>query len=138
MIIVDTNIVSEVMRTAPAPVVIEWLNRQETLALFLASTSIAEIEYGLAMMPSGKRRNGLRKAFDQFVTEAFEHRILVFDRESAAAYGELMGKRKQKGRPMSVQDGQIIAIAKVHGFAIATRNIKDFKECGIKLINPFE
>jgi len=137
VIIVDTNILSEFMTSPPASSVFEWLNAQDTLALFLTSITIAEIGFGLRVMPMGKRRQLLQESFEQFVATAFDSRILSFDEPAARMYGEVKGYRKEIGRPLSDLDGQIAAIARTNGFAVATRNIKDFEECGIELINPF-
>ena len=89
-------------------------------------------------MPKGKRRQLLSERFIQFVDKAFTQRLLAFDEAAAQAYGELMAHRKDIGRPMSSMDGQIAAIALSKGFSVATRNIKDFEHCDIKLINPFD
>ena len=138
MIIADTNIISEIMKTAPSRVVLEWLNAQDTESLFLTTITIAEIGYGLRILPDGKRRRLLAERFERFIAYAFEQRILSFDEAAARVYSDIMGHRKEIGRPMSVPDGQIAALARANGFGIATRNIKDFEECQIKLINPFQ
>jgi predicted nucleic acid-binding protein len=138
MIILDTNVVSEVMKPQPNPSLIDWLNRQETASLHLTTITLAEIGYGLHVMPDGNRRRSLEGRFDKFMAEAFDQRILAFDVVSARLYGELMGHRKLLGRPMSILDGQIASIARAKRFAVATRNVEDFEECGVSLINPFE
>ena len=137
MIILDTNIISEFMTSPPASSVLELLNAQDSLSLSLTTISIAEIGFGLRMMPMGKRRRLLEERFEQFVTTAFESRILSFDEAAARKYGEIKGHRKEIGRPLSDLDGQIAAIARANGFVIATRNTKDFEACGVQLINPF-
>ncbi len=88
-------------------------------------------------MPVGKRRQLLNDRFKQFITRAFKSRILTFDEAAAQVYGDIKGYRKEIGRPLSDLDGQIAAIARAKGFVVATRNIKDFEECGVELINPF-
>ncbi len=139
MILLDTNIISEIMRPAPSQAVLNWLNRQEPQTLYLSTITIGEIEYGLRILPDGKRRNALRQLFNRFVSQAFSQRILPFEEKAARLYGEIMGQRKELGRPMSIPDGQIAAIAVSQGIAaIATRNIRDFEECGIALINPYQ
>lgn len=105
--------------------------------LYLPSITIAEIGYGLQVLPDGKRRSKLQGKFDLFVKSAFAQRILGFDHPAADAYAEIMSNRKLAGRPMSILDGQIAAIAKSQNLAVATRNIKDFESCGLELINPF-
>ena len=137
MIILDTNVVSEFMTSPPASAVLNWLNAQETTSLFLTTITIAEIGFGLRTLPKGKRRDLLTERFEQFVTTAFEQRILPFDEDAARVYGEVLGYRREIGRPISSLDGQIAAIARSRGFSVATRNIKDFEDCQVDLINPF-
>jgi len=137
MIILDTNVVSEFMTSPPASSVLDWLNIQDTASLFLTTITIAEIGYGLCSIPEGKRQKLLGERFDQFVATAFDERILPFDIDAARIYGAVLGHRREIGRPMSSLDGQIASIARSRGFAVATRNIKDFEECQIELINPF-
>jgi len=138
MIIVDTNVVAELMKGSPAPSVLSWVNDQETSELFLTTITIGEIGYGLEILPQGKRRLQLEQGFDRVIVEAFTGRILTFDEEAARQYGVVMGRRKRSGRPLSVMDGQIAAIARAKGCAVATRNVRDFVECGVEIINPFE
>lgn len=137
-IIVDTNIVSELMKPTPSKSVINWLNLQEASLLFITTITIAEISYGLHILPAGKRRDCLEEAFNNAISDAFKHRILSFEENAAHMYGKIMGHRKGLGRPLSVADGQIAAIARIHGTAIITRNTRDFSDCGLELFNPFE
>ena len=137
MIVLDTNIVSEVMKVSPSKWVIEWLNAQESSSLFLSTVTIGEIEFGLRVLPDGQRRRSLKERFEQFVSQAFTQRVLDYDESAARTYGEVMGYRRELGRPLSVPDGHIASIARAHGFAVATRNVSDFEECGIELINPW-
>ena len=137
MIILDTNVVSEFMTSPPAGPVLHWLNAQDTASLYLSTITIAEIGFGLNVMPAGKRRRLLRERFEQFVAAAFDQRILSFDQDAARIYGEILGHRREIGRPMSNFDGQIAAIARSKGFGVATRNVGDFEECGVLIINPF-
>ena len=138
MILLDTNIISEMMRTSPSTNVIKWINHQEATQLFLTSITIAEITYGICALPTGNRREQLENAFNQATEEAFKHRILSFDEAAGHCYGKLMAKRKELGRPMSILDGQIAAIAIAKSMNLATRNLRDFFDCGLNLINPFE
>lgn len=138
MILLDTNVVSAVMAPAPTTAVIEWLNRQETVTLYLSTITIAEIGYGLWNLPEGKRRRSLEERFKKFVAEGFEQRILDFNKPAAHLYAEVMGRRKAMGRPLAVLDGQIASIARANDLAIATRNVRDFEECGLEIVNPFE
>ena len=138
MILLDTNVVSEVMKTQPAEAVVAWLNGQDSGRLYISVTTIGEITYGLRTLPDGKRRSGLRERFERFVVLAFDQRVLAYDESAARVYGELMGDRKELGLPMSVPDGQIAAIARLNHLAVATRNVLDFEHCGIDVLNPFE
>jgi predicted nucleic acid-binding protein len=137
VIVIDTNVLSEFMASPPAEAVVEWLNIQDAAHLFLTTISIAEIGFGLRVMPDGRRRRLLSDRFEQFVATAFASRVLSFDEDAARAYGEIRGHRRELGRPMSAFDGQIAAIAKTRGYAIATRNVRDFGDCGLELIDPF-
>ena len=137
MIVLDTNVVSAVMMPSPPPSVISWLNDQPSDLVFLPTVAIAEIAYGLQALPEGKRRRGLRERFERFVAEGFGQRILAFGEPAAHEYGALMAHRRSIGRPMSVLDGQIAAIARTAGAAVATRNVRDFQECGLTILDPF-
>jgi predicted nucleic acid-binding protein len=125
------------MRATPSPAVLAWLNEQASATLFVSTVIIAEIEYGLRVLPDGTRRSGLRDRFEQFLEQAFEGRVRNFDQAAARSYGEVVGGRREIGRPMSVPDGQIAAIARSRGYAVATRNVDDFEDCGLTLVNPF-
>ncbi len=138
MIIVDTNVVAEMMKPSPDLSAVSWLNDQESAALFLTTITIGEIGYGLEILPRGRRRLHLEQGFERVIAEAFAGRILAFDEEAARHYGVVMGRRRALGRPLSIQDGQIASIARARGFAVATRNVRDFVECGVEVINPFE
>lgn len=138
MIVLDTNVVSEVMKPSPKQAVVDWLNSQETSRLYVSTITLAEIGYGLHVMPEGKRRRSLEDRFDNFVADGFDQRVVGFDMAAARLYGEVMGRRKELGRPMSILDGQIASIARAHHAAVATRNVSDFDECGLTLLNPFE
>ena len=137
MILIDTDVISEVMKVSPRLQVLEWLNHQDSNALYISAITIGEIEYGLRILPDGRRRLELKERFERFISAAFTQRILAFDESAARTYGDVMGLRKELGRPMGVPDGQIAAIARSGGLAIATRNTSDFEECGVDLINPF-
>ncbi len=138
MILLDTNVISAVMAPKPPSAVLNWLNEHDTVRLYISTITVAEISYGLRVLPAGKRRRTLENRFESFIATGFEQRLLNFDDSAARQYAEVMGYRKEAGRPMGVLDGQIAAIARAHNQAIATRNIRDFEECGVELINPFE
>lgn len=135
--LVDTNVISEVMKVAPSERVIDWLDQKPTTSLHIPTIAIGEIEYGLQSLPAGKRRTSLKAKFERFVSLAFAQRVLSYDEVAAHAYGELMSHRRELGRPMSIADGQIAAIALTRGLTVATRNTRDFEDCGVELTNPF-
>ncbi len=138
MIVLDTNVVSAVMSPRPPAKVIDWLDRQETASLYLTTITIAEIGYGLWVLPDGRRRQDLETRFESFVAAGFDQRVLSFDEASARLYGSIMGHRRTVGRPLGIADGQIASIARSRRFAVATRNVRDFEECGLELVNPFD
>lgn len=138
MILLDTNIISALMAPSPPSTVRDWLNDQNSQNLYLSSITIAEIGFGLQIMPDGKRREFLTRQFQGFVATGFQHRLLNFDEKAAHKYAEIMAHRRQIGRPMCVPDGQIASIARSNNFAVATRNTRDFEKCGIKILNPFD
>jgi toxin FitB len=138
MLVLDTNVISEVMRPQPSPAVLVWLNQQQSSQVYITTISIAEIGYGLRILADGQRRRLLQSRFDQFIGHGFDSRILDFDRPAAEAYAEIMAFRKEIGSSISFPDAQIAAITWVSRFILATRNTKDFEQCGIGLINPFE
>ena len=137
MILLDTNIVSEVMKTRPAESVVAWLNGQDSENLYICAITIGEITYSLRILADGKRRSALRERFERFVALAFDQRVLAYDESAARVYGELMGERKEMGLPLGFPDGQIAAIARLNHLAVATRNVCDFENCGIDVVNPF-
>ncbi|MFT4585428.1 MAG: putative nucleic acid-binding protein [Gammaproteobacteria bacterium] len=137
MILLDTNVVSEVMRVSPAEAVLNWLNEQQSSSLCVSSITIGEIAYGLRILPDGKRRSGLNEKFERFIAMAFAQRVIAYDESAARMYGEIMASRKEAGRPMSIPDGQIAAIARTNHLTVATRNSSDFEQCGVDLLDPF-
>lgn len=138
MIILDTNIISELMKQNPSVVVLRWASEQALGQLYISTVTIAEITYGINVLPKGERQRFLDRSFNKIVQEVFRYKVFSFDESAAYFYGQIMGHRKKLGKPMSVLDGQIAAIARANEASVATRNIQDFEECGIELINPFE
>ncbi len=138
MIILDTNVISELMREEPHPKVKEWISTQKPIHLGLNVITIAEIQRGLARLPKGKRRSMLETNFTNFVTEAFGGRIFSFDEDVAYIYGDIAAKREKEGFNTDAVDLMIAAIAKSQNAGIATRNTKDFEGCGIKIVNPWD
>lgn len=123
MIVLDTNVMSEMMKAAPASAVLSWMNDQDASRLFLTAVTGGEIRYGLRVLPQGKRRRALEEGFERILSEAFAGRMLAFDEAAAHRYGEVMGRRQEMGRPLAILDGQIAAIAWSNGCSVATRNV---------------
>lgn len=138
MILLDTNIISEIMKEFPDENVIKWLSQQNSLTLYVSSISIAEVRYGLNIMPESKKRSRLESSFISVMQSAFYQRVLVFDENAAIQYATLMSKNKKMGVVMTTFDAQIASIASSTRSLLATRNTKDFIHCGIQIINPFE
>jgi predicted nucleic acid-binding protein len=138
MVILDTNVLAELMKPVPEPAVVSWMNRQETSDLFLTTITIGEILYGIRILPQGKHRLRLEQGFETILSAAFTGRVLVFDEGAARQYGDVMGRRREIGRPLGIPDGQIASIARANRYAVATRNVFDFVECGVEIVNPFE
>lgn len=138
MILIDTNIVSELIRPIPAPNVLRWFGRQDALALRISAVSEAELRRGVAILPDGRRRDALRAAIDAMVAEDFEGRVLPFDSAAAVAFATIFAERQVAGRPISFPDCQIAATARAQGAAVATRNVADFEGCGIAVMNPWD
>ena len=138
MILIDTNVVSELMRPAPAPAVLEWFARQAAAQLFLSAVSEAELRAGAAYLPAGRRREGLTAAIDAMVTEDFGGRILPFDSAAAKSYAVVAAVRRAAGQPIAEADCLIAAIALAHGGAVATRHVTDFLGCGVEVIDPWK
>lgn len=137
MVVLDTNVVSELIRPSPSPVVQAWVAGQEAKNLFFSAVSEAELRYGLETMPEGRRRNALAVEVEGMLREDFIGRILPFDSEAARSYAKIAADCRTSGRPVSLTDCQIAAIAHSRGMAVATRNIRDFAGMGIKLIDPW-
>ena len=137
MIILDTNVVSEPFQPRPSPLVMNWLAAQDAMQLFTTAPTEAELHYGIALLPGGKRREQLDMAIRRFLEFDLKDRILPFDRAAAKEFGDITATRRKAGRPIKVFDSQIAAIARVHGAVVATRDIDDFEYTGIKIINPW-
>jgi predicted nucleic acid-binding protein len=138
MIILDTNVISEVMRPAPCQTVAKWMDATPAFDLATTAINIAEIRRGLARLPFGRRRVRLETLFDTMLVRAFENRVFGFDRPAADAYAELALARERSGRPFQGYDGLIAAIASSRGLGVATRDIRGFEGCGIQVVNPWE
>ncbi len=138
MIILDTNVISEPMKTEADPVVVAWLDRQPAETLYLTATNLSEVLTGIEMLPAGRRENGLSEAMQELLERLFGARFLDFDREAAVAYAVLVSRAMAKGLAISVADGQIAAIATVHGFTVATHDTAPFLAAGVPVVNPWE
>jgi predicted nucleic acid-binding protein len=138
MIVLDTNVVSELLRHAPAPAVEAWLAAQDGAEVYFTAVSEAELRHGVAILPAGRRRDALTEAVGCILTEDFRERILPFDSAAAKTYAVIAADRRAAGRPISQLDCQIAAIARTQGAAVATRNVRDFEGCGLDVIDPWQ
>lgn len=136
MIILDTNVVSEPMKSDASPAVLAWLDRQAAETLYLTTTTMAELLLGIAILPGGKRKEGLDNALSDLMSYLFGSRILTFDQAAAKAYAPLVSRARVSGT-IAVADGQIAAIATANGFAVATRDTRPFAAAGVAVINPW-
>ena len=138
MILLDTNVISEPTKLAPDLNVRAWLDSQDVSSLYAASTSIAEVFLGIETMPEGLRKTRLRQRTSDLLDLLFGTRILPFDEAAAKAYASLLARARAKGRSILMADGQIAAIAQVHGLAVATRDTSPFEAAGISVIDPWK
>jgi hypothetical protein len=136
MIILDTNVISELMRPEPAASVLHWLSAQPAGELHVTTISYAEILFGLHVMPDGRRRQRLAEQAKSMFFEDFAGRVLGFDMAAGPAYATIVGDRQQAGQPLHPVDGMIAAIAHTHGAVIATRD-SDLTDCGVPVVNPW-
>ncbi|HVO97611.1 MAG TPA: type II toxin-antitoxin system VapC family toxin [Bryobacteraceae bacterium] len=137
MIVLDTNVLSELARIAPAAAVSAWMDAQIRSLIFITAVTKAELLYGIEILPAGRRRAALHQSAEQMFLNEFAGRILPFDSDAAEAYARIAASRRAMGRPISQADAQIAAIARSRGATLATRNIADFEHCGIKMLNPW-
>ena len=136
MIVVDTNVVSELMRPSPSAVVVDWVRRSEQ-ALYTTSITLAEIGYGIERLADGRRKQLLRSTAEEVFAD-FAERVLAFDAEAALVYAMIVSGRDRAGLPIDGFDAQIAAICRTHRAALATRNAKDFQDTGIDVIDPWQ
>jgi toxin FitB len=136
MIVADTNVVSELMRPSPSAVVVDWVRRNER-ELYTTSITLAEIRYGIERLADGRRKQLLRSTAEEAFLE-FEERVLAFDAEAALAYAAIVSSRDRAGLPIDGFDAQIASICSVHRAVLATRNVKDFQDTGIDVIDPWQ
>lgn len=136
MIVLDTNVVSELMRAEPAPAVVSWLKQSSGSGLYTTAVTVAEIRYGIARLPEGQRRDSLHQAANE-IFAAFPRQVLPFDLAAAVAYADVVASRERLGHPIDGFDAQIAAICRTQAAALATRNTKDFTDTGIEVVDPW-
>ena len=137
MILLDTNVISEPLRTAPDPRVVAWLDAQALETLFLSVVTVAELRFGIARLPAGRRRNGLIGQLESQVLPSFAGRVLNFDLAATQSYAEAMAKARARGLTVGVADGLIAATAAASGMMVATRDTSPFAAMGLSVINPW-
>ena len=137
MIILDTNVLSALMRTAPEAVVVAWLDRQPAESVWITSITLFEARLGLALLPSGRRRQTLEAAFARLLLEDLENRVLDFDSAAAIEAASLAAARQKNGPPVDMRDTQIAGIALARRATLATQNTRHFADLKISIVNPW-
>ena len=137
MIVMDTNVVSELMQEVPTPQVVDWFAVQPPSDVFLCAVTEAELRYGVEILPLGRRRDNLAARMNRMLTRVLAGRILPFNSVAAQEYASIAASRRTAGRPIAPFDGQIAAIARSLGASVATRDTRGFEGCGVDLINPW-
>jgi toxin FitB len=137
MIVLDTNVLSEALRPVPESSVLDWLANQPRASLFITTVTRGEILYGIRLLADGKRRHGLWDAARKIFDADFADQVLSFDGDAADMYADIAASRRTAGKPISQFDAMIVAMARSRGASLATRNVKDFEECGVDVINPW-
>lgn len=137
MIVLDTNVLSELMRASPDDAVVAWVGGTPAVSQYTTSITQAEILHGILLLPKGRRRSRIQAAAEAMFEEDFAGRVLAFGKEAALPYAEIAARRRRGGRPISHMDAQIAAIARSVGASVATRNVDDFEECGVDVVNPW-
>lgn len=138
MTILDTNVLSALMRTTPEAAVVDWLDRQPADSVWLSSITVFETRLGLALLPKGRRRSGLERAFEAVLTDDLANRVLDFDSAAAATAAQLAAERRKAGRTVDLRDTLIAGIALARRATIATRNTKHFEGLDVPVINPWD
>lgn len=137
MIVLDTNVLSAMMRREPDAAIVAWLDRHPIDDLWTTTITIFEITFGLGLLPARARRRSLQAAFNRFVEEDLDDRILIFDAAAASRAGALAARRRTRGRPMEFRDAQIAGIVAENDATLSTRNLRDFDGLGISLVDPW-
>jgi predicted nucleic acid-binding protein len=138
MILLDTNVISEPLKPRPDARMMAWIDRQTLETLHICTISLAELRFGIAIMPEGKRQESLRQRLEERIVPMFDGRILAFDAAPASVYARLRARARAAGKAIDAVDSFIAAIAFARGFAVATRDIAPFNATGLKVINPWE
>ena len=138
MIILDTNVVSELLRPVPDERVVAWVRAQRQSSLFTTVITLGEMLFGVCLLPEGRRRQELLREVIAVFSDDMAERVLDFGSEAADAYAEIAATRRSQGRPVSQSDAMIAGIARSRGADLATRNVRDFESCGVRLINPWQ
>jgi toxin FitB len=136
MTILDTNVISGLMRQTPDQAVVSWLDTQPRTSIWITSITVLEVQFGLQIMPSGKRRSALAQAFEMVLSK-LAHRVAPFDLAAAERSASLMAAQQKKGRPVDLRDTMIAGIVLAHHAALATRNTAHFHDAGVSLVNPW-
>ena len=137
MYVLDTNVASELMRPSPVTTVAAWVAERNATDLFLTAISEAELRYGVALVPAGRRRNELEAAMARWLNVGFGERILPFDSAAARHYADIASRRRRAGRPIQEADCQIAAISRSRGAVLVTRNVRDFEATGLDVVDPW-
>ena len=138
MILLDTNVISEPQRREPDARVLDLMDAQALETLYLSAITVAELRAGIALMPTGKRRDGLQENLEKRLLPMFANRVLPFDMACTTAYAELLAKSRTAGLALETADAFIAAVAMAHGFSVATRDTSPFKAAGLNVINPWQ
>jgi len=137
MIILDTNVLSTLMRKEPDAAVVEWVDRQPAESVWITSITLFETRLGLALLPAGRRRQSLQAAFAQLLQEDLENRVLDFDSAAATEAAALAADRQRAGRPVDMRDTQVAGIALARRATIATRNVRHFADLKVPVVDPW-
>ncbi|MDR3754391.1 MAG: type II toxin-antitoxin system VapC family toxin [Terracidiphilus sp.] len=138
MILLDTNVVSELMRERPDPAVRAWFQQYPQIEVWTTSVVIAEMLAGIETMPAGRKQKTLHEAIEGMILSDFRGQILPFNLPAARRYAQILAARRKMGRPIREMDAQIAAIASVHGATLVTRDVNDFANCNLTVVNPWE
>lgn len=136
MIVLDTNVVSELMRPAPTPAVLDWVDAQHPADVAITAITAAELRAGVSVLPTGRRRIELGRQVERLLTRTFADAVLPFDLDAAAHYADVVADRQRAGRPIMALDAQIAGICRHHEATLATRNVRDFAATSVILVDP--